>query len=387
MNQTEIRRSRRLLSLTIIFFWASEYCHAPYFTPYLQTLGFAATTIGVITGLYGFTQMLVRIPLGMFTDATGWYKRTIVGGTFCTTISSFGLMFATSLPAILICRVLAGLAASTWLAFTVLYNAYYAADESVQAMTNVNAFNSMGKFLAFILGLITATLWGYKVPLVCSFLTGLAAMACALFLKPIQLRRESFQLKHAVQVMRNPAVICAAAFSVVMNFFLQGTVYSFTSGVAKSIGASAFEIGASTILFTLVQILGANLIGKKLLKKINAAQAISSGFLLLTVSCVLVGLAANMPMIYLAQIIGGGANLMMSSVLMAMIVRHTPQEKQSTAMGLYQAVYGIGMAAGPVCVGGMVNAGGYAMAYLVTAGIVLLAGLAAPFAVSRADRD
>ncbi len=68
----DIKRSRQILSLTIVFFWASEYCHAPYFTPYLQTLGFAATTIGFITGTYGFTQMLVRIPLGMFTDATGW---------------------------------------------------------------------------------------------------------------------------------------------------------------------------------------------------------------------------------------------------------------------------------------------------------------------------
>ena len=42
-----MKRSRLLLSITIIFFWASEYCHAPYFTPYLQTLGFTATAIGV----------------------------------------------------------------------------------------------------------------------------------------------------------------------------------------------------------------------------------------------------------------------------------------------------------------------------------------------------
>ena len=50
-NTNDYRRSRQLLSLTIIFFWASEYCHAPYFTPYLETLGFAATVIGVITGI------------------------------------------------------------------------------------------------------------------------------------------------------------------------------------------------------------------------------------------------------------------------------------------------------------------------------------------------
>ena len=180
----DIKRSRQLLSLTIIFFWASEYCHAPYFTPYLQTMGFAAEIIGILTGTYGFTQMLVRIPLGIVTDTAGCYKKTILMGTMFTTASSFWLMFATDFVSILICRVLAGVAASSWLAFTILYAAYYQADESVRAVTKANGFNSAGKLLAFILGLTTASLWGYKVPLLCSFLTGVTAIVCASLLKP-----------------------------------------------------------------------------------------------------------------------------------------------------------------------------------------------------------
>ena len=163
----DIKRSRQLLSLTIIFFWASEYCHAPYFTPYLQSMGFAAEIIGILTGTYGFTQMLVRIPLGIVTDTTGCYKKTILMGTMFTTASSFWLMFATDFVSIFICRVLAGVAASSWLAFTILYAAYYQADESVQGVTNANALNSAGKLLAFVLGLTTASLWGYKIPLLC----------------------------------------------------------------------------------------------------------------------------------------------------------------------------------------------------------------------------
>ena len=185
----DYRRSRQMLSITIIFFWASEYCHAPYFTPYLQQLGFTAQIIGFITGAYGFTQMLVRIPLGMATDATGGYRRAILMGTIFTTVSSFGLIFATDLVPILLCRVLAGMAASTWLAFTVLYNAYYKAEESVQAMTNVNAFNNAGKLIAFAIGMVTSSIWGYKVPLWGSFFTGCVAIVFALRLKPIQLRR------------------------------------------------------------------------------------------------------------------------------------------------------------------------------------------------------
>lgn len=115
------KRSRDLLCIAMVFFWASEYCHAPYFTPYLEGLGFASTLIGIMTGVYGFTQIFARIPIGIITDAFSCYKKTILFGTVATTLSSFFLMFATSAWAIITCRVVAGLAASTWLAFTVLY--------------------------------------------------------------------------------------------------------------------------------------------------------------------------------------------------------------------------------------------------------------------------
>ena len=389
MDQQRIdyRRSRQLLSITIIFFWASEYCHAPYFTPYLQQLGFMPEVIGFITGAYGFTQMWVRVPLGMVTDATGGYRRTILMGTVFTTVSSFGLIFAETLVPILICRVLAGIAASTWLAFTVLYNAYYKAEESVQAMTNVNAFNNAGKLLAFAIGMVTSSIWGYKVPLWGSFITGCIAICFAARLKPIQLRRERFRFSVALQTLKNPAVLAAAAFAIVLQFFMQGTVFSFTSAAAKEIGATPFWIGAATVLYTLVQVAGAKVIGGRLLKRLSAWQAVTLGCGLMAVSAVLVAFGVHIALICLGQLVAGVANLILSAVLMSMVVRHTPQERQSTAMGLYQAIYGLGMSAGPVLVGQWVAAGGYRGAYLIVAALMATAMLAAPLVIRRADRD
>lgn len=45
-----MKKSRQLLSIVIVFFWASEYCHVPYFTPYLTLLGFSMTAIGFMVG-------------------------------------------------------------------------------------------------------------------------------------------------------------------------------------------------------------------------------------------------------------------------------------------------------------------------------------------------
>ena len=200
-----MKKSRQLLSIVIVFFWASEYCHVPYFTPYLNMLGFSVTAIGIMVGTYGFTQMIVRIPLGIFTDVSGKYKAVVVMGTVFTTVSSFGLIFAESMWFVMFCRFLAGIAASTWISFTVLYSAYYQAEEGVQAMANISAFNNGGKLLAFVLGTITANFWGYRVPLIMSFLTGLVAIAFAVGLKTIPIRREPMQISHIVGVFKNPA--------------------------------------------------------------------------------------------------------------------------------------------------------------------------------------
>ena len=380
------KTSRKLLCLAMIFFWASEYCHAPYFTPYLQSLGFGAEAIGVMVGMYGCTQIFARVPVGMFTDAFSCYKSTILFGTVCTTVSSFCLMFSTSMWAIVACRIMAGLAASTWLAFSILYNAYFKDDESVTAMTNANAFNNGGKLLAFFLGIVTATLWGYKVPLLCSFLTGLCAVFCVILLKPLSISHESFSFRHAFDVIRRPIVVVAAIFAIFLNFFMQGTVFSFTSSMAKSIGAGSFLIGVISLSYTLVQVLSAPYVGKKLLKKMKAGHALTLGFVGLTLSCGIVTVAKNPILLVPANIFGGLGSIIINGLLMSLIVQNVEEEKRATAMGFYQAVYGIGMTLGPIVMGRLVDGSGYSTAYGSATILMALAAIFANPAVRRAEK-
>lgn len=358
------KRSRDLLCVAMVFFWASEYCHAPYFAPYLNSLGFSATLIGFMTGVYGFTQIFARIPIGMITDAFSCYKKTILFGTLATTLSSFFLMFATSFVSIIICRVLAGLAASTWLAFSVLYNAYYKDDESVRAMTNVNAFSNGGKLLAFLLGILTASFWGYKVPLLCSFLTGVVSVIAVILLKPISIKRERFSFIHALEVIKTPQVIFCSVLAIMMQFYMQGTVFSFTSSRAQALGASSFLIGVISLSFTLIQVIIAPYVGKKLLVKNEKGKSLFIGFALLSLAAIIIALVKS-PIVYIfANLIAGFGNLIINGLLMAMVVSCVCEEKRSTAMGTYQAIYGIGMSLGPVVIGKLVSSYSFEVAYL-----------------------
>lgn len=360
-----------------MFFWASEYCHVPFFTPYLRTLGLSATLIGFLVGCYGFTQLCVRIPLGIFADMSGRYRFLVRAGCFFTTISSLGLYMTQDVFWMFVCRILAGVAASTWVAFTVMFTGYFPEEESGKAIAQINGFNNTGKLLAFFLGSASATAFGYQAPLLMSCITGFAAMFFSFFIKDNDSRRTPQKPKELLEVFKDVSVLVPAVLAIVLQMLMQGTAFSFTSDVARSIGANAVEIGVSSCLFTATQIGAVFFLNSSWAGKQDRKNMVAAGFLLYTLYCLMVGFAPNMILMYAAQIIGGFANAVLTSVLMASCIAYVAPEKKSTAMGLYQAIYGIGMTIGPVIMGSFVDWSGYGGAFSLFALCALAAAICA----------
>ena len=360
-----------------MFFWASEYCHVPFFTPYLRTLGLSATLIGFLVGCYGFTQLCVRIPLGIFADMSGRYRFLVRAGCFFTTISSLGLYMTQDVFWMFVCRILAGVAASTWVAFTVMFTGYFPEEESGKAIAQINGFNNTGKLLAFFLGSASATAFGYQAPLLMSCITGFAAMFFSFFIKDNDSRRTPQKPRELLEVFKDVSVLVPAVLAIVLQMLMQGTAFSFTSDVARSIGANAVEIGVSSCLFTATQIGAVFFLNSSWAGKQDRKNMVAAGFLLYTLYCLMVGFAPNMILMYAAQIIGGFANAVLTSVLMASCIAYVAPEKKSTAMGLYQAIYGIGMTIGPVIMGSFVDWSGYGGAFSLFALCALAAAIGA----------
>ena len=379
---------RLLFGLTTMFFWASEYCHVPYFTPYLRTLSLAASVMGYLVGCYGFTQLLVRIPLGIFADRSGRYKLLVTSGCFFTTVSSLLLFLTTNVPLMFFARVLAGVAASHWVAFTVMFTGYYRPEESGKAIATVNGFNNAGKLLAFFLGMAAATLVDYRMPLLMSVLTGFAAVMLSLFIKEGETRRrEPVSVPELLKVFRDRTVLIPALFAVVVQMLGQGTAFSFTSDAARSIGGNAVEIGTASCLFTASQIVTAVFLRGHFAQKQKTHHMAAAGFLLYTAYCLMIGLTGTMWLIYPAQIIGGVGNAVLTSVLMAACIRYVRPEKKSTAMGFYQAVYGLGMTAGPIIMGYFVEYGGYKGGFGIFALFAAAAAVCALIVIPKAQPE
>ncbi|MGE4354762.1 MAG: MFS transporter [Oscillospiraceae bacterium] len=362
--------SKRLFEIAIIFFWASEYCHAPYFTPYLGSLGISSTVVGLIVGSYGFTQMLVRIPLGMVTDATSGYKAVTVGGLFFTTLSSLGLYLFTDVRLIFLFRVFAGIAASSWIAMTVAYMGYYREEDSVNATVLLNSLNSAGKLLAFVLGAVAAQVVSYRATLFMSFLTGLIGVALVPFIDKVEIKRTPISAKGFAGCLKNQNTLISALLAAVSMMIVHGTVYSFTSTLAENVGAGTLMLSILSIVFTLVQILSTGVIKSNFIKNGKRNRQLAFGFLLMSLYLLMLSVATNEYIILAAQAVAGFAFALLNSLLMSECVRGVSIGEKTTAMGIYQAVYGVGMTIGPVYMGRVMEVMGAGAGCLIFAAFV-----------------
>ena len=97
--------NRRLLFYIVVsFFWFSLYAYVPYVTPYADYLGTSMRLMGLIAGAYGLTQMIIRFPLGIFSDRLRRRKIFVQLGIAFAALSAFLAFFFPSPVMLLVMR-------------------------------------------------------------------------------------------------------------------------------------------------------------------------------------------------------------------------------------------------------------------------------------------
>ncbi|WP_179475987.1 MFS transporter [Mycolicibacterium vinylchloridicum] len=129
------------------------YLLMPYLAGYLAgPLGLAAWAIGLVLGVRNFSQQGMFIVGGTLADRIG-YKQLIVGGCLLRT-AGFGLLvFADSLPALLIASATTGFAGALFNPAVRAYLAADAVDRRVEAFALFNVFYQGGILAGPLVGL------------------------------------------------------------------------------------------------------------------------------------------------------------------------------------------------------------------------------------------
>jgi MFS family permease len=345
--------SKKIVLFCLItgLFWFSLYIYVPIVPTYAVDLGANMFFVGMITGSYGLMQMLLRIPLGIVSDKMGARKPFIIGGIAFAALAGVPLCLVQSSPSLFVCRLLGGIAAAAWVPFSVHFSLYFKSEEGPKVMGIINAVNSTGQVLAVVLCGMIAGRAGHVTVFAVATIVGLLALVLSFFIKENgKVKTEPLNMKELARVPFEGHLVLISLLGLLSQYMAFATLYGFTPIIAKNLKASDFQVSMLLTLFILPAIVSSAISGP-LYKKFGGRLMLSVSFILFALDCLLTPFATSVTQLFIITVVGGFAQGLIFPMLMGYVVRSISAGKRNTAMGFYQAVYGLGMFLGPVIVG------------------------------------
>lgn len=340
----------RLYFLLIVFmYWFSAYIYVPILSPYVEHKGASFTFIGMVLGVYGLMQILFRMPIGIGSDYWNRRRPFIFLGLAATLVSCLIFAWSDHLGWILTARAISGFAASAWVVYTVMFSGYYPPEDAGKAMSMMQFTTVLAQLMSMMMSGALVERWGWQMPYVVGAIVAVIALICACWLPEQRTERSDgpMTLKALAPVMREPLLLKVSLLSVLAHCVLFITMFGYVPNQALAIGASTEGLGLLTIAF-MVPHAGATLFAARFAGRMLGDRAtLAIGFIGSAVFTLLIPLAPAFSWLCATQVFNGFAQGLIFPLLLGKSVEGIEPAKRATAMGLYQAVYAIGMASGP----------------------------------------
>lgn len=373
-------KRKNLLLAVVVLFWFALYVHVPYQTPYLAASGVSAGFLGTIVGAYGITQMLLRFPVGVMADCAGKHKGFVMAGAIFAGAASLVRILVPNGTGFLAANLISGCASSMWISYMVLFSGYFPRKQQQKATSRVIMACNLGMCLGFV---FSSCFYG-KTSM--AFLCGAGAAAgilgavLAFGVKEEHHEGDSKKRnpRELLVVCKNKRLILFAFLALIQQGIQMATAMSFTTKILEDLGAGAVFIGFASVFYMIAAVASAQFASTEICSRKGPGFYIPLIFFLTGIYCVLVPVLGNIYLIFLFQALPGMSTGILLSYLTSESMVEIPKEKSSTAMGLFQAVYAIGMTTFPAIVGSLAEhiniTAGYgflAVAAFVGAGISL----------------
>lgn len=377
-----------LFCAVTVFFWFSLYTYVSFLANHVESKVDSHAWTGVILSSYGFAQTVLRIPLGVLSDRVRSRKPFVVAGLFASTASALLLAFAESAPVLVLSRGLAGVAAATWVAFSVLFSSYFSPSDATRAISTITVFLNAGNTLGLFLGGRAAHFFGPSVAFALAAGAGMLGLILSRWIVD-NFNGPSAKLTVAAftRVAQNPVLILSSCLALVLQAVTFATIYGFTPVYAESLGATKESLANLALISSLPVIAGNYLAGKRLVPRIGDAATAAIGLVLLAVFTVAIPSTGTMASLYVTQAVAGFGRGIALPVLMGLAIKDLSDEVRATAMGVFQAVYGIGMVLGPIVAGIVGELADLDLSFVLMGAVALAASLACVVALGRVQSE
>jgi len=365
-----------LVVAAVFLYWMALYLYVPTLPTYVQSKTADLALVGVVLAQYGLWQAVVRLPLGIAADWLGRRKPFIVAGLVLAGIGALTMGRSSNVNGILVGRAITGLAASTWVPLVVTFSSLFPPDEAVRASALLTFVGSVGRMLATsVTGSLNA-LGGYGLAF--SLAAGTAALAILVVLPTREDRRppQRPSVRGVGRLISRRDVLVPSLLAAVSQYASWAGTFGFLPILARQLGATDVTQSVLVSMNIGVVTLG-NLAATGMANRLGLRRLVTVSFVAMAVGLGGAALASSLAMVFVAQFCLGLSQGVGYPVLMGMSIQRVAGGERTTAMGLHQAVYAVGMFGGPWLSGILAQAMGIQPMFGVTACACLVAGIGA----------
>lgn len=370
----ERKRSIILFAAAVFFYWIALYLYVPTLPTYAATKTDRLALIGTVVSMYGLWQALIRLPLGITADWLGRRRVLILGGVALVSLGALVMGSATTITTLAIGRAITGLSAGTWVLLVVAFSGLFPPDEAVRATALLTLVGSLGRMLATGTNGVWNSIGGYPLAFRLAAIAGVVAFVCILLTRETRRPSVTPNVSKVKTLLLQPAVLVPSLLALVAQYANWSSTFGFTPIVAQRLGASDTMVGMLVSLNVGVTMV-ANLATATLSKRIPTRWLALAGFVALALGFTGLAWAPSLPVVFASEFCVGFSMGILSPTLMGLSIQRIPDAQRSTAMGFHQAVYAIGMFAGPWLSGILGDAIGIPLTFTVTGIATLLLGL------------
>lgn len=344
------------LLLIIGLFWFTQYVYVPYTTPFLLAQKVSADFVGLVVGCYGAVPFFTRLFIGIFSDLIGKFKPMILLGCATAALASVIRLYSPDGMGFLVANIFSGFSSSMWMCFILFHT---------KTLTKANLQRGMGYVLTacnggILLGfLASATLYQhFGMFLMCalSVTTGAIALIIAFTLRePEEQNFNPPKLCALLVVARNKRLWFFSVIGMIQQGILMGTAMSFSNAVATNLGALPWQLGLITIAMTGSYAASCYLSALSLAIKIGPGILMTLSQLCMALYCFLMVNCTNIYLFIPIQLLMGTTGGFVFSWCSAEALSQIESFRRSTALGIFQSVFAIGMTLVPIVAGYLFN--------------------------------
>ena len=209
-----------------------------------------------LSGAYGFVQMWLRIPLGIWSDRLGRRLPFLYAGHFFNLVGCLGLAMAPTPMYLVAFRGVLGISAATWIAFKELFASYFPPDQSPKAMGVVTAIYGISLIFVNGLGGQIAQMWGMSA----TFYAGAGLAAIGLIatvpIKEHRATRHAPTFRQIWRIITRPALMLIASITALNHYSFWATTLVlgvFLPGCSGLLGKEADPMPRASTEFTFDQ--------------------------------------------------------------------------------------------------------------------------------------